>query len=424
MLRPAALAVAFLAALSGSAQAQAADPLDGKPVREIRLTAGLRPESVEIVRRHLATQVGAPFERTRLQEDRRRLDALRLFSRIVIEGVAEGDGVVVELDLHETLRLLPFVALSVTDENGVSAGPGFRGINLLGRGWLSSGTAQFGGTTAIGGRIERPTVTPRTWDLDAKVVYRSRRNELFDFDEASTTISGAAGWNWTSRVQVGGRAEMVWFDQSGSTTQPDVGDRLPALGGTFTYNDLDSQTNPHEGWLGFVDVGRQFGDASAWTLMLDGRRLQPLGDRSTVSAVGFAVFQSGDVGEELPEYLQFGIGGTNSVRGWALGSRVGKNQAIGTVEYTYAFLPVRSFTVAGLNLYGGLQVAAFGDVGLAWNEDPSAGDAIDGYGVGLRLLFPFVDVLRLDLAFGEPGAGARFSFGINLKADKQRDRVR
>jgi outer membrane protein assembly factor BamA len=158
--------------------------------------------------------------------------------------------------------------------------------------------------------------------------------------------------------------------------------------------------------------------------MLDGRRLQPFGARSTVSVVGFAVFQSGEVGTDLPEYLQFGLGGTNSVRGWSLGSRVGKNQAIGTVEYTYALVPVRSFTVFGVNLYGGVQAAAFSDVGLAWNDHASASDAIDGYGVGLRLLFPFVDVMRLDLAFGEPGGGARFSFGINLKADKQRDRVR
>jgi hypothetical protein len=77
-----------------------------------------------------------------------------------------------------------------------------------------------------------------------------------------------------------------------------------------------------------------------------------------------------------------------------------------------------------VNLYAGLQGAAFSDVGMAWSEKPSASEAIDGYGMGVRVLFPFIDVLRLDLVFGEPGRGARFAFGINLKADKQRDRVR
>jgi hemolysin activation/secretion protein len=143
-----------------------------------------------------------------------------------------------------------------------------------------------------------------------------------------------------------------------------------------------------------------------------------------VSLVGFAALQSGIVGRDLAEYSQFGIGGANSVRGWPVGSRVGKNQAIATVEYAYSIVLVRSFTVFGLNLYGGIQAVGFGDVGLAWTDHFSASNAIDGYGVGLRLLFPFVDLVRMDLAVGEPGGGARFSIGINPKADKQRDRVR
>jgi outer membrane protein assembly factor BamA len=430
------MAVAVLLATAGSVvHGQPAPPsagtvpagaLDGRPVREIRLPVELRPASVDIVRQHLATRVGAPFQPALLVEDRRRLDALRLFSRIELQPVAAGDGVLIDVDLDETLRLLPFVALSVTDENGVSAGPGFRGINLLGHGSLSSGTVQFGGATKVGVRLQRPTVTPQTWDLDASVAYRSRRNELFDFDETSTTVAGRALRNVTSHVQVGGSAEFVWFDTGGSDISLDPGgtDHLPAVAASFVYSSLDSQTNPHAGWFASVDAGRRFGDASSWTLTLDGRRVQPLARRSTLSIVGFAALQSGVVGEDLPEYLQFGIGGGNSVRGWSLGSRIGKHQAIGTLEYAYDIVPVRSFTVFSLNLYGGIQAAAFSDVGLAWNDHPEARDAIDGYGVGLRLLFPFVDVLRLDLAFGEPGTGAHVSFGIDLKADKQRDRVR
>ena len=325
------------------------------------------------------------------------------------------------------MRLLPYVALSVTDENGVSAGPAFRGINLLGRGSLTSGALQFGGMTMVGARVTRPTVTPGAWALDVGAGYRSRRNELFDFnDEISTAIAGKAGWNWTDHVQVGGWAEYAWFDTGSAdvSLSPDGTDHLPALGLSAIYNSLDSLTNPRVGWFGQVDVGRQFGDADSWSLTIDGRRSQPLTGRATLSFVGFATFQSGVVGRDLPQYMEFGIGGENSVRGWELGSRIGKNQAIGTIEYVYTVVPLRPFTVFGRNLYGGIQAAAFSDVGLAWTDHFSASDAIDGYGVGLRLLFPFVDVVRLDVAFGEPGGGARFAVGIRLKADKQRERVR
>ncbi len=98
--------------------------LEGKVVREIRIAQGLRPSTVDIVRRHLASRQGMPFHQATLLEDRRRLDALRLFSAIEIRPVAAGDEVVLEVDVKETLRLLPYVALSVTDENGLSGGPG------------------------------------------------------------------------------------------------------------------------------------------------------------------------------------------------------------------------------------------------------------------------------------------------------------
>ena len=310
--------------------------LEGKVVREIRIGQDLRSSTVDIVQRHLASRQGLPFHHATLLEDRRRLDALRLFSAIEIKPVAAGDEVVLEVDVKETLRLLPYVALSVTDENGLSAGPAFRGINLLGRGSQSSGTLQFGGMTMVGARVTRPTVTPGAWALDVGVGYRSRRNELFDFDdEISTAIAGRAGWNWTDRVQVGGRAEYAWFDTGSSdvSLSPDGTDHLPAVGLSATYNSLDSLSNPGVGWFGSVDIGRQFGDADSWSLTIDGRRFQPLTARTTVSLVAFAAFQSGVIGRDLPQYMEFGLGGANSVRGWELGSRVGKNQAIGTVEY-------------------------------------------------------------------------------------------
>jgi outer membrane translocation and assembly module TamA len=72
-----------------------------------------------------------------------------------------------------------------------------------------------------------------------------------------------------------------------------------------------------------------------------------------------------------------------------------------------------------------LQVAGFGDLGLAWNvrSDLEASPMLDGYGFGLRVLVPFVDVIRLDGAWGEPAEGATAYFGVSLKATRQRQRV-
>ena len=63
---------------------------------------------------------------------------------------------------------------------------------------------------------------------------------------------------------------------------------------------------------------------------------------------------------------------------------------------------------------------------MTWDEsgDPETESTIDGYGIGLRLLVPFVDVIRLDVAWGEPERGASAYFGVSLKAARQRPRVR
>ena len=105
--------------------------MDGRVVREIRVS-GLRHLPADVVERHLATRVGEPFRRATLTLDQRRLDELRLFTSVLVEPRLEDDAVILEVAVTETLRLLPVVVLRVTDENGVSAGPGLRGINLLG----------------------------------------------------------------------------------------------------------------------------------------------------------------------------------------------------------------------------------------------------------------------------------------------------
>lgn len=100
----------------------------------------------------------------------------------------------------------------------------------------------------------------------------------------------------------------------------------------------------------------------------------------------------------------------------------GKNQFISTLEYRYTAVPTRSFRVFGRNLYGGLALAAFTDLGSAWTHPDGFSDGlIGGGGVGLRLYIPYVSMIRIDLSVG---SGVHGGFGIGEKAIAQRNRVR
>jgi outer membrane protein assembly factor BamA len=412
---------------SPTTAAQSADATEGQVVRTIRIS-GLKHLAPDVVEGHLSTRVGQPFRRAAMEADERRLDELRLFTSISLEPRIEGDGVALDVTITETLRLLPVIILRMTDENGVSAGPGLRAINLLGGGMQFGVAARFGGETGIATTLDRTTITPGTWMQHLGFTYTERRNAVYDFDERATTVDARFARNWSRGLRTGVMGEILSIDTgtSGASLSADGSDLISTLGGFLTMDTLDSSTNPRHGWWAEIEANRLFSDASSWTLILDGRRFQRVSERHGLGVFALGSLQSGELGTELPDYLAYALGGANSVRGWSLNSRNGPNQFIGTVEYTFVVQPVRAFSVAGVNLYGGLQIVGFGDVGLAWSDpsDLHASPALDGYGFGLRMLVPYVDVIRLDVAWGEPGRGATAYFGVSLKAARQRQRVR
>ncbi|MFQ5825574.1 MAG: BamA/TamA family outer membrane protein, partial [bacterium] len=135
----------------------------------------------------------------------------------------------------------------------------------------------------------------------------------------------------------------------------------------------------------------------------------------------------GDVGTDIPLHQDFHIGGTNSVRGWDISSeRSGRNQWIGSAEYRVTIMQPKVLSALGLTVDIGLQVALFGDLGIAWNNSDQfdADNFIGGYGFGLRFLVPFVNMFRFDFGFGEPGEGFRIHIGAFEKPVAQRFRVR
>ncbi len=408
-----------------AAVAQPADPLEGKAVSAIRVM-GLTHLSSGDIERHLATRVGEPFHHVNLAIDKRRLDELRLFSSVVLEPRLDAGGVVLDVTLAETLRLLPIVVVKVTDENGVSAGAGMRTLNLFGGGAQSSVSATFGGETSVSAFVDSTTITPGTWAQRFSFKYSVRPNPLYDFDEESLEADARISRNWPDGVRAGGIASLLSIDtgEAGPSISPNGRDIIPTAGAFVSIDTLDSSTNPRRGTYAEVEIDRLFVDANSWRLILDGRRYQPLAERHGLAVNALATFQSGEVDVDLPEYLQYALGGSNTVRGWDLGSQIGRNQFLGTLEYTYVLRPVQPFSVAGVNLYAGVQAAGFTDMGVAWDHSFTGAPVIGGGGVGLRLLVPFVDVIRLDVAWGQPDGGASTYFGISLKAVRQRDRVR
>jgi outer membrane protein assembly factor BamA len=400
------------------------EQLYGRPVKEIRISA-LRYTKPAIIIRELASQVGEPYLKENTEKDAKRLDQLGIFSAIKIEPIEEGDGVVLEIEVKETFPYLPTISIDVSEENGLSIGPGIKFINLRGRAISFSASARFGGATSFGTSLENPWFAGNHLSYRLEFQQRDRRNEVDDFAEVSTEFNLRLGSFVGEHGRIGGHFNFlsVGSDTPGKTLSADNRDNIPSLAFFIGYDNRDLWTNPHQGWWNEVEVSKSGGDADFWTVNFDVRKFQPLANRHTLAFFTLTTLQTGTVGVEIPEYLDFHFGGTNSIRGWGLDSTEGKNQFINTIEYRYDLMVPRPLSIFGVSFYLGLQLALFGDLGIVW-EDSQGNRWLDGYGFGLRILVPFVDMIRFDFAFGEPGKGLNSQIGIGEKAVKQRRRVR
>ncbi len=261
-------------------------------------------------------------------------------------------------------------------------------------------------------------------------VYRDRFNEIYEFQEVSTDFEVGFGRRWGETGRFGAIFNFlsVQSDTSGVTLSSSNKDTVPALGAFIAYDSRDLISNAHQGWQNQFVVSKSGifgGDSDFWTYTIDVRRYQPLAARHTLALFSLASLRTGTVGEDIPVYLQFNLGGTNTIRGWTLGAREGKNQFINTLEYRYELMAPRSGSIFGFSGFLGLQLAAFGDLGSAWNDgDQFMPSFIGGYGFGLRAIIPFVNMIRFDLGWGETGVGVKVAIGVLEKADMQRRRVR
>ena len=169
-----------------------------------RACVSLRPEAVT---RHLATRVGTavpPRHTGGRSAAARRVAALQRRRARALPRDRRGRP---RRLVTETLRLLPTVAVRVTDENGHSGGGGIRGINVLGHGLQSSAWAMFGGETQVGGAVDATTITPGTWAMHAGASYSDRRNSLYEFDERATSAEVRLSRNFDRGVRLGGARE-------------------------------------------------------------------------------------------------------------------------------------------------------------------------------------------------------------------------
>jgi outer membrane protein assembly factor BamA len=122
--------------------------------------------------------------------------------------------------------------------------------------------------------------------------------------------------------------------------------------------------------------------------------------------------------DKIPIYDRVFLGYSNRVRGHFNRREEGENLAQASVELRFPILPWRYFSLGDAPVFGsymqnmkfGLSAGIFADYGRVWfqsNKRPRFADSQRGYGCGLHVHLPYINLLRLELAFDEEGRSER-----------------
>jgi len=361
---------------SNAAAQEDQESAEGKIIKEIHFE-GLKRTKEYIVTRELISAVGEPLHQKNLDKETQRFERLDIFSDLRIETEIEGDEVILTYLFVETFPILPSIGLKISDENGVSVGGGIKIPNLKGRDIFFSGRVLFGGSKEVELWLGNPWVRGNHLGYALEYYHRERDNLITESYEIANELYLRVGSHLGEVGRFGGSFESVNIrsDKPGTTISPDGRDYTTRIGAYIGIDSRDAVPDTRSGWWSEVSLAgdvRIFKNSTKFVqLDVDIRRYQPLPfwDRHSLAIFSLTTLRTGKVGEEIAPWQVFGIGGTNTVRGWEFAARKGKNQFINTVEYRMTLFEPRLIHLPFKIKYRGGLIVGVVRADLAWGQD-------------------------------------------------------
>jgi outer membrane protein insertion porin family len=397
---------------------------------------GFKTTKEFVIRREIHTAPGDTFRVDRVRRDLTRLENLGIFSSASVTVETADSTVALTYHVREMPWLIPYPRLRYTEEDGWSIGAGVTSVNLFGRAIYATGYFLVGGLDSYALRFNYPWITGDHVSFDLLAADFRRFDTLNEFNEHSRELTPWLGRWIGERGRVA--ATVSYFrmnsDVDGITLSPDGQDEFLRAGIRIGYDSRNAWRSPRHGWQNEVlvmgyDAGPFDEPGQWWLAEVDLRHFRAIGEKNSCLFGSLVSLQTGNVGVDFPTYLQYRMGGANSIRGYdieELGQTLyGRNQWILTTEVQRMLSPVREYRVGPWSFAAGLKAAAFVDWGIAGSgsDEFETRRSRAGFGVGLRWIVPAVYELRTDVAIGD-GGKIYVHLGVGDKLTAQRSRLR
>lgn len=371
----------------------------------------------KVIRREMDLMEGDPFSSTKLAKSEKEIRDLDYFNDVLVKPVpgSAPDQTVVEVDVEEKSTGEISVGAGFSTSDGPLADLRIRERNLLGKGQdLLFATTIAGERTQFDVSFTEPYFLNRDLSagIDAFHVTRDLQDES-SYDQKSSGLAFRTEYPFSNKLrqQLKYRIETNEIDNVDASAsrfvRDQVGERVTsAVSQTLTYNDLDSNLFPTDGyklWLQ-TEVAGLGGDAKYVSGKTGATYYYPITKKVTLNVLGevgaIEGYSDGDIRINERYFL-----GSRTLRGFeyaGLGPRdTATEDALGGNRFYRGSAEI-GFPI-GLPEEMGIKGHLFSDFGSLWDVDDDGAGIVDeaslraSVGVGLSWRSP-MGPLRVDLA--------------------------
>ncbi len=398
---------------------------------------GLRTTDAAVVSRELHNHPGDRFTCEKWERERTRLEDLDIFSEVSLEAAVRDSQAALTYRFRELPPYIPFLAVSKTDQDGLSLGPALASLNFLGQGIRAEFITRFGGTTEAQASLTSTRLGPLPLQYDFAVLRVDSYNEFEAFHEDSwrTKLDAALGledWDGPAPAYLIGAAELFHMGSARSDSAVVLradGDWVPRLGLGARWDGRDRRHLPRIGLYQEMRLTQNGGflggpaDYREW--LSDSRLYLPWLKRNTAVAMALYQYRDGKLGSSFGRYDRFHAGGANTLRGYTHDALRGKSECILTLENRTDLLAKRNIHIGPWGAFVALQGILGWEAASLWDHNAlMARDFRPAWYVGLHVLASGVDRLRFEAGSKSAKFEVVWDLGILDKADIQRFRAR
>lgn len=409
-------------------QNKSADSLSANPshsgIRSLRIDeiviAGNKKTKDVVILREMILKVDSLATAEAMERDEKRIQNTFLFNRVQLKLERRNNKNMLEVSVTEHLYVYPFPMLMISDNDWkkISYGGGFVNTNFRGMGEVIGASAWSGYNPGFIIFYSNPWIgSGDKISLDARTkIYRAknRSTSLPEFYEQRREINLQLSRRFGLYLTVTGGLALSTLSSDpyipGATISANNKDLLMELSGAVSYNNLDLYEFPHKGYFTRIylrKIGFPGMEVNYTRLRYSIRKYFPMTSRSTVTAMYLSEFS---FGRKIPVYDLIYLGYYDRIRGHFNEVYEGENKMMAGIAYRFKLRKISYYTWKGApkifgsnfeNMKFGISTGVFANSGIIWRNSQSinSGTLLNGFGFSVYFHVPFINLLRLDIAF-------------------------